>query len=34
MAEINTEYLQKCINTLEKYYQMLKNAEKDTIEFE
>ena len=34
MDEINTEYLQKCIDTLEKSYIMLKSADEDTIEYE
>lgn len=34
MGEINTEFLQRCIDTLEKSYIMLKNTEKDTIEYE
>ncbi|MCD8037721.1 MAG: nucleotidyltransferase substrate binding protein [Lachnospiraceae bacterium] len=34
MSEINTEYLQKCIDTLEKSYKMLQGAETDSIEFE
>ena len=34
MSQINTEYLQKCIATLEKSYEMLKKQTKDTIEYE
>lgn len=34
MSEINTEFLQKCIDTLEKSYQMLKGAEEGTIDYE
>jgi len=31
---ISTEYLQKCIDTLEKSYIMFKSADEDTIEYE
>lgn len=31
---ISTEYLQKCIDTLEKSYIMLKDTREDTIEYE
>lgn len=34
MPEINTEYLQRCIDTLEKSYLMLQEAEKDSIDYE
>lgn len=34
MSEINTEYLQRCIDTLEKSYVMLQASEKDTIDYE
>ncbi|MCD8049183.1 MAG: nucleotidyltransferase substrate binding protein [Clostridia bacterium] len=34
MPEINTEYLQKCIDTLERSYQMLKSVKEDTIDYE
>lgn len=34
MSEINTEYLQKCIATLEKSYQMLQSVDEDTIDYE
>lgn len=34
MLEINTEYLQKCIATLEKSYQMIKSSEEGTIDYE
>lgn len=34
MSEINTEYLLKCIATLEKSYQMLKSVDEDTIDYE
>lgn len=34
MSEINTKYLQKCIDVLEKSYQMLKSTEEDTIDYE
>ena len=34
MSEINCEYLNKCILTLEKSYEMLKKQIKDTIEYE
>lgn len=34
MTEINTEYLQRCIDTLEKSYLMLQEAKKDSIDYE
>lgn len=34
MQNINTEYLEKCILTLEKSYEMLKKAENGTIDYE
>ena len=34
MSEISTEYLQRCLDTLEKSYQMLKSTEENTIEYE
>ncbi len=34
MLEINTEYLQKCIATLEKSYYMLRQTPEDTIDYE
>lgn len=34
MSEINTEYLQKCILTLEKSYEMLMKAEENSIDYE
>lgn len=34
MDKINTEYLEKCIKTLEKAYSLLKNAEANSIEYE
>lgn len=34
MSEINTEYLQRCIDTLEKSYYMLRKADEDTIDYE
>lgn len=34
MSEINTEYLQRCIDTLEKSYFMLQEAVKDSIDYE
>lgn len=34
MAEINTEFLQKCIDTLEKSYVLLKTTEKGSIDYE
>ena len=34
MPEINTEYLQRCIDTLEKSYLMLLETEKDSIDYE
>lgn len=34
MSEINTEFLQKCIDTLEKSYQLIKTVDEDTIDYE
>lgn len=34
MSEINTEFLQKCILTLEKSYLMLQQAQEGTIDYE
>lgn len=34
MSEINTEFLQRCIDTLEKSYIMLQEAEEGSIEYE
>ena len=34
MDKINTEYLEKCIRTLEQSYKLLKAAEADSIEYE
>ncbi len=34
MSNINTQHLQKCIETLEKSYQMLKQTKEDTIDYE
>ena len=34
MSKINTEYLQKCIDTLEKSYIMLQQAQEGTIDYE
>lgn len=34
MSDINTEHLQRCIETLEKSYQMLKETEEETIDYE
>ncbi|MCD8237851.1 MAG: nucleotidyltransferase substrate binding protein [Clostridiales bacterium] len=34
MSEINTEYLQKCLDTLERSYDMLKITDEDTIDYE
>jgi len=34
MSEINTEYLQRCLNTLKKSYEMIKSVQEDTIEYE
>ncbi len=34
MSEINTEYLQKCIDTLTKSYQMIKQTKENTIDYE
>ena len=33
-SEINTEYLEKCLKTLQKSYDMINQAEKDTVEYE
>lgn len=34
MSEINTEYIARCIATLEKSYEMLQQAPKDSIDYE
>ena len=34
MSEINTENLQRCIDTLEKAYEMCRQAEPDSIDYE
>lgn len=34
MSEINTQYLEKCIATLEKSYEKLKLTKEDTIDYE
>lgn len=34
MSEINTEYLQKCIDTMEQAYKMLNESEKETTAYE
>lgn len=34
MSEINTEYLEKCILTLEKSYEMLMQTQEGTIDYE
>lgn len=34
MSEISTEYLQKCIATLEKSYEMLNQVQEGTIDYE
>lgn len=34
MNSINTEYLQKCIDTLEKSYEMIKSVEENSVEYE
>ncbi len=34
MSKINTEYLARCIATLEKSYEMLQQAPKDSIDYE
>ena len=34
MSKINTEYLEKCIATVEKSYEMLKQTNEGTIEYE
>lgn len=34
MNEINTEYLNKCIETLKKSYELLKQSQEDSIEYE
>ena len=31
---LNTEYSEKCLKTLERSYEMIKSAEKDTIDYE
>ena len=34
MSEINTEYLQKCIDTLSKSYELLKKTDEGSIDYE
>lgn len=34
MSEINTEFLQRCILTLEKSYSMLQQVQEGTIDYE
>lgn len=34
MSDINTEHMQKCIETLEKSYKMLKNTKENSIDYE
>lgn len=34
MSEINTDFLQKCIDTLERSYIMLQKTQQDTIDYE
>jgi len=34
MGEINTEFLQRCIDTLEKSYQLIKTVEENSIDYE
>ena len=34
MSSINTEYLQRCIDTLEKSYEMIKTSKENSIEYE
>lgn len=34
MSDINTEYLQRCIDTLEKSYEMIKKTTEGTIDYE
>ncbi len=34
MEKINTDYLEKCLKTLEKSYAMIQKAEDDSIEYE
>ncbi len=34
MSNINTEYLQKCLETLKKSYLMIKNTDEGTIDYE
>lgn len=34
MSEINTEYLQRCIDTLEKSYEMIQKAEEGSVDYE
>ena len=34
MSEINTEYLQRCLDTLKKSYEMIKTVQENTIEYE
>lgn len=34
MSNLNTEYLQRCLETLKKSYELLKQAPKDSIDYE
>ena len=34
MSEINTEYLHKCLETLKKSYELLKQSEDGSIDYE
>lgn len=34
MSKLNTEYLQRCIDTLEKSYEMIQKAEEGSIDYE
>lgn len=34
MDKINTEYLQRCIDTLERSYDMIKTVQEDTVDYE
>ena len=34
MSEINTEYLQRCLDTLKKSYEMIKTVQENTNEYE
>lgn len=34
MPEINTEYLERCLATLERSYSMIRSAEKNSIDYE